>query len=86
MNLDASGNRRSSSVGAGLIPSVRFIARHLFAGLCLPVFLLVHEVSSIQAAEQASPTPRIASGDITFDRAIIWGRRTKRVTWKSSMR
>jgi len=73
MNLDAIGNGRAQCASAGVILSVWFIARHLAGVLCLLAILLAHEVTSIQAAEPASPTPRVASGDITFDRAIIWG-------------
>jgi len=73
LNLDAIRTGRAQCAGSGVILSVRCIARYLAAGIYLLAFLPVHEIASIQAAELASPIPRVASGDITFDRAIIWG-------------
>ncbi len=64
---------QSKSVSAGFITSIRFASRYMTALLCLLSCLLGPKIPTIHAAERTHVAPRVASGDITVDRAIIWG-------------
>ncbi len=73
MNVDTIRTGQSKRVSASFITSIRFASRYMTALLCLLSCLLGPKISTIHAAERTPVAPRVASGDITVDRAIIWG-------------